>query len=239
MSYHKSEGMVSKMNKGWRIAVILILVLAVTGAVSLKTKDRNDRSKIKDEVRMDSSVSSEAESPVSPQKAEPKESKPQSATRNDTAKPDEQAPRVSTHAKPSVNKGMPVKPRKSPATATTRKSPEPASGKPVPAKSVAEPRSADKKVLPKLLDLGASKCVPCKMMAPILEKLAAEYKGKLVVQFIDVWENRAEAGKYGVTSIPTQVFYDASGKEFFRHMGFFSKDDILAKFKEHGVELSK
>jgi len=92
--------------------------------------------------------------------------------------------------------------------------------------------------LPRLLDLGAGKCIPCKMMAPILEGLKQEYAGKMDVEFIDVWQN-PDAGKpYGIEVIPTQIFYDAEGKERFRHVGFFGKEDILAKWKELGVDLS-
>ncbi len=91
--------------------------------------------------------------------------------------------------------------------------------------------------LPRLVDLGARKCIPCKMMAPILEELKTEYAGRLKVDFIDVWEN-PDAGKgYGIRMIPTQIFYDSSGKELFRHEGFFSKADILAKWKELGVDI--
>jgi thioredoxin 1 len=93
--------------------------------------------------------------------------------------------------------------------------------------------------LPRLVDLGADKCIPCKMMAPILEELKIEYEGTLIIEFIDVWKNPDEAPKYGIKLIPTQIFYDASGKELFRHEGFFSKEDILSKWKEFGVELTK
>ena len=97
----------------------------------------------------------------------------------------------------------------------------------------------EKKPLPKLLDLGASKCIPCKMMATVLEELKKEYAGKLEVEFIDVWKN-PDAGKhYGIEVIPTQIFYDTTGRELFRHIGFFAKEDILAKWKEFGVELTK
>ncbi|MDD5707693.1 MAG: thioredoxin family protein [Kiritimatiellae bacterium] len=91
--------------------------------------------------------------------------------------------------------------------------------------------------LPRLVDLGATKCIPCKMMAPILEELKKTYVGRLDVQFIDVWENPDAGKKYGINVIPTQIFYDATGKELFRHEGFFGKEDILAKWKEFGVEL--
>jgi len=73
------------------------------------------------------------------------------------------------------------------------------------------------KELPVLVDLGADKCIPCKKMAPILEELKSEYEGRLIVDFIDVWKNPDEAPKYGVKLIPTQIFFDASGKELFRH----------------------
>ena len=93
--------------------------------------------------------------------------------------------------------------------------------------------------LPRLLDLGADKCIPCKMMAPILEQLKKEYAGRLQVDFIDVWKN-PDAGKpYGIEMIPTQIFFDSSGKELFRHVGFFGKEDILAKWKALGVALSE
>jgi len=95
------------------------------------------------------------------------------------------------------------------------------------------------RVMPRLVDLGATKCIPCKMMAPILEDLKKTYAGKMDVEFIDVWENPEAGKKYGINLIPTQIFYDAAGKELFRHEGFFAKEDILAKWKELGVELEK
>ena len=98
--------------------------------------------------------------------------------------------------------------------------------------------SGPRAALPRLVDLGAGKCIPCKKTAPILEELKKEYAGRMEVEFIDVWKN-PDAGKaYGVEMIPTQIFYDASGKELDRHTGFFGREDILAKWKELGVELA-
>ena len=93
--------------------------------------------------------------------------------------------------------------------------------------------------LPRLIDLGAGKCIPCKMMAPILEELKTEYAGRFEVDFIDVWENPNAGKEYEIRIIPTQIFYDASGKELFRHEGFFAKADILAKWKELGIDLEQ
>jgi thioredoxin 1 len=90
--------------------------------------------------------------------------------------------------------------------------------------------------LPKLVDLGATQCIPCKMMVPILEQLTKEYAGVFDVEFIDVWqkENAEKAEAYGIEQIPTQVFLDADGKELWRHVGFISKEDILKKWGELG-----
>jgi thioredoxin 1 len=96
---------------------------------------------------------------------------------------------------------------------------------------------AEPKKLPKLIDLGADKCIPCKMMKPVLDELGSEYKGKLDVIFYDVWKNSSYADKYGVEIIPTQIFFDPNEKELFRHQGFFSKEEILAKWKELGFEI--
>ena len=104
--------------------------------------------------------------------------------------------------------------------------------------NMANPTPVANAKLPKLLDLGAGKCIPCKMMAPILEGLKKEYAGRMNVEFIDVWVN-PDAGKpYGIEMIPTQIFFDATGKELFRHVGFFGKEDILGKWKELGVDIS-
>lgn len=89
--------------------------------------------------------------------------------------------------------------------------------------------------LPRLVDLGAKKCIPCKAMAPILEELRVEYADRFQTVFIDVWENEDAAEPYNINLIPTQIFYDAAGNELWRHEGFLGKEDILAKWEELGV----
>ncbi|MDO8303497.1 MAG: thioredoxin family protein, partial [Sedimentisphaerales bacterium] len=83
------------------------------------------------------------------------------------------------------------------------------------------------------------KCVPCKMMKPILDELKSSYAGKLEVVFIDVWQNEDAGRHYGISSIPTQIFFNEAGKELCRHEGFMAKEDILAKWKELGFNLEK
>lgn len=90
--------------------------------------------------------------------------------------------------------------------------------------------------LPRLLDLGAGKCVPCKAMAPILEELKKSHAATFTVEFIDVWKDPEAAKPYKIKLIPTQIFYAADGRELFRHQGFMGRDDILARWKELGVD---
>ena len=107
---------------------------------------------------------------------------------------------------------------------------------PVVAEMASGASATQEKVRPKLIDLGADKCIPCKMMKPILDDLKTNYAATFTTEFIDVWED-AEAGKlYAINLIPTQIFFGADGKELYRHEGFFAKEDILAKWKELGVK---
>ncbi len=99
--------------------------------------------------------------------------------------------------------------------------------------------TAEKQSLPRLVDLGASACIPCRMMAPILEELKKEYSGVFRTEFIDVWQNSEAARRYGIRVIPTQIFFNAEGKEIFRHEGYFSKEDILQTWKRHGIDVTK
>ncbi len=90
--------------------------------------------------------------------------------------------------------------------------------------------------IPRLVDLGADKCIPCKAMAPILVELRAEYAGRLQVDFIDVWKDPRAGDPYRIYAIPTQIFFDANGRELTRHQGFISKEDILATWRRLGVD---
>ncbi|MCJ8501344.1 thioredoxin family protein [Desulfatitalea alkaliphila] len=86
-----------------------------------------------------------------------------------------------------------------------------------------------------MIDLGATECVPCKMMAPILEELKQEYAGRADIIFIDVWKDPPQARKYGIRAIPTQIFFDAQGNEAFRHTGFMDKQRIVDALAKLGV----
>ena len=87
-----------------------------------------------------------------------------------------------------------------------------------------------------MVDLGAKKCIPCKMMAPILAKLEKAYAGKAAIVFIDVWENKDQAPRFKVRVIPTQIFFNEKGKEVFRHVGFFDEKSIVEQLNKMGIE---
>ena len=89
---------------------------------------------------------------------------------------------------------------------------------------------------PTLVDFGARSCVPCKKMAPILEQLEKEYRGRANVIFIDVWQDNKIGGQFRVQMIPTQIFFDATGKEAGRHIGFMDREQIVDTFKKSGLK---
>ena len=89
---------------------------------------------------------------------------------------------------------------------------------------------------PSLVDFGATGCRPCDMLAPILETLKEKYAGKLNVLFIHVGQEQILASRYGIQTIPAQVFFDKNGKEVFRHIGFFPQDEIEKKLAEFGLK---
>ena len=89
---------------------------------------------------------------------------------------------------------------------------------------------------PTLAEFGSSKCIPCKMMKPILENLAIIYGDKLNVVIVEVYEHRDLTNQHGIMAIPTQIFFDSSGKEVTRHMGFWPKEEIIAQLKKMGVD---
>lgn len=107
-----------------------------------------------------------------------------------------------------------------------------------PAPAVSHGNGTQPAGIPRLVDLGADKCIPCKAMAPILVELRTEYAGRLQVDFIDVWKDPRAGDPYNIYTIPTQIFFDGNGKELTRHEGFISKADILATWKRLGHDFS-
>jgi thioredoxin 1 len=85
------------------------------------------------------------------------------------------------------------------------------------------------------IEIGADRCIPCQEMQPIMREIAAEHPKTVRVVFYDVWKDPAATRYYGVQLIPTQVFIDSSGREIFRHVGLFPKEQILAMLRQKGM----
>ena len=105
-------------------------------------------------------------------------------------------------------------------------------------------RVGDKR-LPKpkvtFIELGSVNCIPCRMMQPVMKSIESKYVGQVKVIFYDVWtqEQKPYAEKYGIKLIPTQVFLDAKGKEFFRHEGFYPEKEIDKLLLGKGIKPKK
>lgn len=95
---------------------------------------------------------------------------------------------------------------------------------------------AEPLALPLLVDLGSAQCIPCKMMKPTLDDFMANYTDRFETRFIDINLDLESAQRYGIRVIPTQIFFDAEGNELFRHEGYLSKEDILRKWQELGID---
>ena len=89
---------------------------------------------------------------------------------------------------------------------------------------------------PTILDLGARACIPCKRMAPILAGLAETYRERAQVLFIDLYEDEQAIKTWRIQMYPTQIFFDAQGREVKRHIGFMDEAALVAELAALGVE---
>ena len=89
---------------------------------------------------------------------------------------------------------------------------------------------------PSLLILGTPSCPPCIRMKPILEKIATQYREKASVVPIDVSIYKDQMVRFNVKAIPVEIFFDADGREVYRHLGFMDENSILGQFKKIGLE---
>lgn len=110
--------------------------------------------------------------------------------------------------------------------------------KPTATKEKSQPAAKSDTILVTFIEIGAARCIPCKAMQPIMKEVAQEYMGQVKVVFYDVWteQGKMDAEKYNIRVIPTQVFLDKNGKEYFRHEGYFPKDELLKVIKMQGVK---
>ncbi len=88
------------------------------------------------------------------------------------------------------------------------------------------------------VELGSVGCIPCDKMQPIMKEIEEEYKGQVKVVFHDIKtaEGNPYIKEFGIRAIPTQVFLDKDGNEYFRHLGFFAKNELVEVLKMQGVK---
>jgi len=98
------------------------------------------------------------------------------------------------------------------------------------------PKEIAQSPLPKLLDFGRGKCIPCKAMAPILKELSEEYKDRVIIKIIEIDPEPGLTKANRIRLIPTQIFFDAKNQEVFRHEGFMDKEQIKKVFQKMGVK---
>jgi len=88
------------------------------------------------------------------------------------------------------------------------------------------------------IELGSVRCIPCQQMQPVMKSIREKYPTQVDVVFHDVWtpEGSPFAKQYGIEAIPTQVFLDKDGKEFYRHVGYFPEEELLKVLQQKGVK---
>ena len=110
----------------------------------------------------------------------------------------------------------------------------------LPLSAAAEEKGAkpQQKAAVTFVELGSVNCIPCKAMQPVMKAIESKYKGKVRVVFYDVWTDQGApyAKSYNIRAIPTQVFLDADGNEFFRHTGYYPEADIDAVLLARGIK---
>jgi thioredoxin 1 len=88
------------------------------------------------------------------------------------------------------------------------------------------------------IELGSVRCIPCQQMQPVMKSVEEKYGKDVKVVFHDVWTEAGApfAKQYGIEAIPTQVFLDENGNEYFRHVGFFPEEGLVKVLQQKGVK---
>jgi thioredoxin 1 len=88
------------------------------------------------------------------------------------------------------------------------------------------------------VELGSVRCIPCQKMRVVMKSIEKKYGKQVKIVFYDVWtpEGKPFAQIFGINAIPSQVFLDEKGKEFFRHEGYFPEKELMKVLKTKGVK---
>jgi thioredoxin 1 len=89
------------------------------------------------------------------------------------------------------------------------------------------------------MELGSVECIPCKAMVPVMDQIRRELGEQVNVVFHDVWtdEGKPYTKEYQLKVIPTQIFLDSDGHEYYRHEGFFPVEELFPILEMGGVDL--
>jgi thioredoxin 1 len=98
---------------------------------------------------------------------------------------------------------------------------------------------SEKKYKVTFIELGSVRCIPCQQMQVVMKSIEAKYGKEVKIDFHDVWTDAGKpyGVKYGIEAIPTQVFLDETGKEYYRHIGFFPEEDLVKILQMKGVKV--
>lgn len=88
------------------------------------------------------------------------------------------------------------------------------------------------------IELGSVRCIPCQQMQSVMKSIKEKFPKQVNVVFYDVWtpEGKPFGQQYAIQVIPTQVFLDENGKEFYRHEGYFPEEELVKVLKTKGVK---
>jgi thioredoxin 1 len=87
------------------------------------------------------------------------------------------------------------------------------------------------------VELGSDRCIPCIKMREVIDEIQQQYGDQVRIVFHDVWTPQGEpyARQYGIRLIPTQVFLDDKGQEYYRHEGYFPIEAVAEILARKGV----
>ena len=94
------------------------------------------------------------------------------------------------------------------------------------------------KPLVTFIELGSVRCIPCKKMKVVMKSVEKKYGKQINTIFYDVWtkEGKPYAFTYKINLIPTQIFLDKNGKEYFRHEGYFPEEELIKVLKKQDLK---
>jgi thioredoxin 1 len=99
-------------------------------------------------------------------------------------------------------------------------------------------QAIEKKYKVTFIELGSIRCIPCQQMQVVMKSIETKYGKEVKIDFHDVWTDvgKPYGIKYGIEAIPTQVFLDENGKEYYRHVGFFPEEELVKVLQKKGVK---